>query len=104
MNTSVLKSAILHHQTDYNCQNISDCPYIGKTLLEKRELLDTICELSDKDKDLLLDEKDEPLEPVTLSFCLPVGYNVKQNKNRLDEKGPSSTNGKEFSLDDGEEG
>ena len=36
--TSKLNSAILHHQTDYKCPAMSDCPYTGKTLLEKREL------------------------------------------------------------------
>ena len=36
--TSVLNSAILHDQTDFKCRKMSDCPYTGKTLLEKREL------------------------------------------------------------------
>ena len=36
--TSVLNSLILHQQTDYKCRRMSDCPYTGKTLLEKREL------------------------------------------------------------------
>ena len=37
--TSKLNSAILHHQTDYECPEMSDCPFTGKTLLEKRELV-----------------------------------------------------------------
>ena len=37
---SQLNSAILHHQTDYKCPAMSDCPYTGKTLLEKRQLGD----------------------------------------------------------------
>ena len=38
--TSFLNSALLHHQTDYKCPQMSDCPYTGKTLLEKRKLVD----------------------------------------------------------------
>merc|ERR550519_424971 len=37
--TYALNSLILHQQTDYKCPAMSDCPYTGKTLLEKRELL-----------------------------------------------------------------
>ena len=40
MATSTLNSAILHHQTDYKCPRMSDCPDTGKTLLEKRQLGD----------------------------------------------------------------
>ena len=40
----MLNSAILHHQKDYKCPAMSDCPYTGKTLLEKRQL-------GDKDKE-----------------------------------------------------
>ena len=36
--TSALNYALLHHQTDYKCPAMSDCPYTGKTLLEKRKL------------------------------------------------------------------
>ena len=62
--TSVLNSLILHQQTDYKCSKLSDCPYTGKTLLEKRELpllppnLDKIWELSDQNKDGFLDKQD----------------------------------------------
>ena len=62
--TSALNSLILHHQTDYKCPAMSDCPYIGKTLLEKREFpllpptLDTIWELSDQKNKGFLDKKD----------------------------------------------
>ena len=45
--TSILNSAILHQQTDYNCPKLSDCPYTGKTLLEKRELPPFIPNLED---------------------------------------------------------
>ena len=51
--TSALNSLLLHHQTDYKCPEMSDCPYTGKTLLEKRELpllppdLGNILELAD---------------------------------------------------------
>ena len=59
--TSALNSALLHQQTDYKCPAMSDCPYTGKTLLEKRKLpllpptLDKIWELSDQNKDGFLD-------------------------------------------------
>ena len=64
--TSALNSAILHQQTDYKCPAMSNCPYTGKTLLEKRELpllplpptLDKIWELSDQDKKGFLDKQD----------------------------------------------
>ena len=38
--TSALNSAILHHQSNYKCPKMSDCPYTAKTLLEKRKLGD----------------------------------------------------------------
>ena len=36
--TSILNSAILHHKTDFKCPEMSNCPYTGRTLMEKREL------------------------------------------------------------------
>ena len=62
--TFALNSLILHQQTDYKCPAMSDCPYIGKTLLEKRELpllpptLDKIWELSDQNHKGFLDKED----------------------------------------------
>ena len=31
-----MKSAMRHQQSDHNCEEISDCSYSGKTLVEKR--------------------------------------------------------------------
>ena len=62
--TSLLNFAIRQHQTDYKCPAMTDCPYTGKTLIEKRKLpllpptLDKIWELSDQNKDGFLDKQD----------------------------------------------
>ena len=62
--TSILNSALLHQQTDYKCPAMSDCPYTGNTLVERRELpplpptLGKIWELSDRKKKGFLDKQD----------------------------------------------
>ena len=76
----MLNSAILHNQTDYKCPAMFDCPYTGKTVLEKRELPLCPVTLSYQTE---LQYKDDLDLAMALSLSLQT-YNDEENENILD--------------------